>query len=1121
MKCVALTLFTLVLLVTSRDLAAQNWQNIGQVPAPQTRGASAFFFNANEGIIGTGDYYAGGYARLFYTTDGGVTWIGSIMPNMNIKGQVTDVWFRSRKSGWATITEAAYTGWSGLYKSTDAGRSWKLVRQSASPVSVRENSRGVFFTDRGSGGTGIIFSGDDGKTFSVSALNSAPLGIDFLDDLNGYVSSETGTSAPHMRTTDGGVTWNGYPSNYEAWGVFAERASGDFIYAAEKDKATNASISAVNRITKTNNLQMEWSDSAMVITGGIAGFHGCTSTIYAQGQGQKRKLQGFIRSTDNGNTWTPVGGPSNAHDTRFAVTGRGAVVYAFDNFGNIFKTMNGGDGTLRATVAQDLSFRTVQLPRVESRECDSITIPIELQLANCDSARILRVEVLNDPLTELIPLTISNRFIGGAVRDTMRIRFRPQQIATQIFRVRITLEQLDGFTEDTVLEVTVKGLPAKEIFTVGEQSSPNTIDFGKLNICTGDSVRIITLTNIGCGDLNVNNITLTASAFELRSRISPIVLSPTDDRKYLVRFRPKTLGAHGAWLVFHTLEGRDSIRLTGEGIPGQRGLQLTQPTISSSTCDSVEVKLKIRNTSCGRVELNGLTSTVPITVLGFVGKQLESDSTIEVTIRFAPKNAGTQTYSLNVDATIGGAQFDTTLTIQATADAGKLELSSIDRLEFDTVSTCSQVTLPIVLRNTGCATLNVSGSVIDGTDPDFSIAKGLADPTLLRGETDTIWITFKPGSVGQFTKILRVMSNAGERDITLHGFGQDDRGDVVLSFNDVLQTEMCMNQDFTVRINNGSCDDLVIDSIGVSGNDGDFIFPDLSPQGIKVGDAYDLFGQFAPTAPGTRRITVRVYYTDASGHHFKDIDITGIGTSSPPLIASLSADSTMRAKILEDITMPIYVRGIVNGDIQSVEFALGLNTDLLTPKSMSLEGTEMEGARVTAFDIANDSVTVRLTFDTPRRIGEGILGRMQFRTFLTDTMTTSIELLRFSASGSLAKCLATSVQSTQLPSFTLDPECGDQFISEHMSDRVVSIAGIHPNPSTGRITMKLNTPGGMSDATVSVYDASGRVVLEKQIGSSSSRTQDIKLDIPGGAGQYFVRVQSQFGTSTRSVVVRR
>jgi hypothetical protein len=215
------------------------------------------------------------------------------------------------------------------------------------------------------------------------------------------------------------------------------------------------------------------------------------------------------------------------------------------------------------------------------------------------------------------------------------------------------------------------------------------------------------------------------------------------------------------------------------------------------------------------------------------------------------------------------------------------------------------------------------------------------------------------------------------------------------------------------------------------------------------------------------------------------------------------------------------VSGVVNGDIQMVEFALGLNTDLLTPTLMELAGSEMEGATQTMFHVENDSVTVRLEFNPPRTIGEGILGRIEFRSFLTDTMQTKIELLRFSASGSLAKCLATSVQGTQPPTFTLDPECGDQYISDHMSDRLVSIVGIHPNPSTGKITMKLNTPLGISEASVCVYDAAGRVVLEKSIAATKSTSQDVKLDIPGGAGQYFIRVQSAAGTSTRSVIVTR
>src|SRR6476620_480054 len=181
MRSARTLLSLLVLLFTTRLCAQSDWQQIGQVPG-DSRGASAYFFNANEGLIGTGDYFKGGSARIYYTTDGGYNWTTSLMPNLNIKGQVTDIWFKDRTNGWATVTEAAYTGWSGLYKSTDAGRSWKLVRQSQSPVSVRENSRGIYFTDRGSGGTGILFSGDGGKTFSVAAINAAPLGIEFLND---------------------------------------------------------------------------------------------------------------------------------------------------------------------------------------------------------------------------------------------------------------------------------------------------------------------------------------------------------------------------------------------------------------------------------------------------------------------------------------------------------------------------------------------------------------------------------------------------------------------------------------------------------------------------------------------------------------------------------------------------------------------------------------------------------------------------------------------------------------------------------------------------------------------------------------------------------------------------
>src|SRR5688500_8302027 len=93
----------LVLLSSSSAMAQSDWQLLGKVPG-DSRGSAAYFFNANEGLIGTGDYFFGGSARIYFTTDGGASWSGSMMPNLNIRGQVTDIWFKDRQNGWCTIT---------------------------------------------------------------------------------------------------------------------------------------------------------------------------------------------------------------------------------------------------------------------------------------------------------------------------------------------------------------------------------------------------------------------------------------------------------------------------------------------------------------------------------------------------------------------------------------------------------------------------------------------------------------------------------------------------------------------------------------------------------------------------------------------------------------------------------------------------------------------------------------------------------------------------------------------------------------------------------------------------------------------------------------------------------
>jgi hypothetical protein len=631
---------------------AQDWQIVGTLP---WRGSAAYFFNADEGVVGTGAYNFGNTARIYTTTNGGATWDMALLPNQNIQGQVTDIFFRDRQNGWATIAESSLSGWAGLYGTTDGGRNWKLIRQAAFPCGVRQTSRGLFFTDRGVSGTGIIFSPDNGTTFTVSAVNSAPLGIDFIDDLRGFVTAEGIGSGPHMITTDGGSTWNTVTNQAEAWGVAGDARSGNFVYAMEKNSTRPYFESAIEVRRPNGTIDRRWSGKDLAISGGIQAWKGCDPVYYVQGQGGAGGVFGLMRSTDGGMTWVNVGGPTNGSDTRFAVTGRGAVVYAFDGSGNILKTTTGGDGKLRATVKQDIKFSLVNLSAIQARECDSITVPIALTLPLCDSARVVSVEVLEDRQNVLFPLGFSGRFIGSTTaRDTIRLRYRPERTGDESILVRIRLQQRDGYFEDTIITINAKGLPAEERYAVSDLTGTKTIDFGKLNICSGDSSRIITLRNTGCGDLRVQNISIGASAFELRSRIAPLTLGPGDERKYLIRFRPRTLGPHNAWIVFQTRDGKDSINLTGEGIPGTRGITISQSQITATTCDTIDVKIRLHNTSCGEIDIAGLSIPQPLQVVGFSNTIVPSDSTIDVTLRYAPSTTGNQTLTLAIDATIGG-----------------------------------------------------------------------------------------------------------------------------------------------------------------------------------------------------------------------------------------------------------------------------------------------------------------------------------------------------------------------------------------------------------------------------------------------------------------------------------
>jgi hypothetical protein len=370
------------------------------------------------------------------------------------------------------------------------------------------------------------------------------------------------------------------------------------------------------------------------------------------------------------------------------------------------------------------------------------------------------------------------------------------------------------------------------------------------------------------------------------------------------------------------------------------------------------------------------------------------------------------------------------------------------------------------------------------------------------------------------------MTNLGERTVRLHGFGKAGQGELTLAGGGTYEADLCSDTAIAIQVTNSTCDVVRIDSIAVLGNNPeDFVAVDETPRNVAVGEVYTLRGTFAPSQAGPRSATIRVYYSDKDGTHMREITIAGSGIGSSPITASLPVDTTMHAMILEDLTMPIYVQGVSLAPITAVEVTLGLRTDLLTPRALDLTGMVMDGAQIGYFDVKNDSVSFRLEFPTPRIIGQGILAKVLYRTFLTDTMETWVRLLRFDAETNSTACLSTTVQggADQAAYFELDPQCGDQIISGHMRDDLLGlkIESVHPNPSRGRVSLKLDMPASSPSATINVYDATGKIVLTEQIERRNTRVQDVKLNIPGGAGKYYIRAESAAGSSTRAVVVTK
>jgi hypothetical protein len=1122
------------LLGLGRSARAQDWTKVMQLTG--TYGSSAFFFNAREGLIGTGHYSGSIAAQIYYTNDGGTTWQLAQFANPDIRGEVTDIYFRDRQHGWATITESTQTGWSGVYRSTDGGESWTRVKQAGFPVGVRETGRGVFYTDQDAG-AGVVFSSDTGKTWTPVAITETALGIDFMDDSTGFVTRQA-PGAPHLYTTDGGKTWQSITTSSESWTPYADPISRSFFLASELDQLTFTKQTTIVRVPVgawAESKIKDYGDSGL--TGGIAGSHICQSIIYVQGREPATNAPGgIIRSMDVGASWKFVGGPNNINDKRFAVTGRGAVVIAFDDIGGVWRTTDGGDGTLTSSV---LPFVTLMPPNdtVRISLCDSAAIPIILGYRACDSAQISSVAFLNDSLNELRAPAYDNdvRFFSSSRPDSLNILYTPARQRSWTAVLYLTIRQPDGYTEDTIINIPLIALaPPKNVLVFSGTSAHDTINFDSVSICS-DAYQSVTLNNMGCGNLLVNAVTMNGPPFVLASNFQPFTLSTGNSRTFLSHYTPDSVGENRGVLYVANSSGLDSVVLLGTGYSSGQAVSLVaSDSIRSSECDSDEFTVTLKNIACKAFAIDSIVTGIPFRA-GTIPTldSLQPGAIVMLPFTFIPNALGLDTGAIHLIISYPGTgRYDTIFPVIGTGTIGKSAFSvSPNSLDMGTVPICSTATDTLVIYSMGCAGVTVSAS-LDSTN-GFSIVRA-PKSVLASPDSDVVVIGFQPNhSIGKKSANLIFTTSAGTDTVPVSVTVVASGGTVALSVTPNIQALTCQSQPFSISIANSYCDSIAIDSLTLTGaNANDFSLADSLPIALGSDKQTTISGIFTPqdSLASAADVTFAIRETDGTIHD-TTIALLAQGIAVPPIEVALGANS-FSADAGQTVSIPVIATRGSTANMRAFDFYLTMNTDLLTPFASSTNG--FFGTIAPTISVSRamdksrmDTVYIHFQRGADAMLPAGELCEVVCEAYVASALSTGIALhgVEFHDASGSEECLASETVPDTTAEFRLNRACGDTTLAQVLGRGSILLDAISPNPTTGVVTLTFDVPQGYaSDAMLEIYNALGEKLGARQIefpaGATGKQTIDLNVnETPTNDGVRYLRILTSTGYLSAKVML--
>ena len=490
-------------------------------------------------------------------------------------------------------------------------------------------------------------------------------------------------------------------------------------------------------------------------------------------------MNGLWRSMDGGKSWQNIGGPSNYCHTRFSVLGcNGEIVIAYDVYGEIWETTDGGDGSLSEMIPSKDSIT------FSSQYCTPSLDTIIITVQNCnediDTFSFIKITsldsmLLDSGILQILPFQSNPMLLTLNVQDSFTILWSPlNKFKTDTTIHAKVLFWYYSYLNDTTIADT---LQLSFIINMPKSLSyifnASTLNFGSVSSCANHDTTI-NIINTGCDTLWLDNgfpmpwdiLTLNGDTLSY-----PYPIPAGDSISLLVRFIPPDTGIFsnliGLEFTQYNISEISNVELSAQSVPGGSRAKLSFATYSfptRSTCSPPDsVPFTVQNIGCDTLTI------VSDTLIGDAVFNLPShlaigalaaDSSSSCVILFSPLAPGAHSALVVLVLRHADDSMETdTITITGTVidSARNLLAVSDTAIAFPATNFCISDDTTIQITNLGCDSITIWG--VTGATPPFAL-DSLAYPFVLApGASESIAIFFNADSAGAYAATLHVLGS--------------------------------------------------------------------------------------------------------------------------------------------------------------------------------------------------------------------------------------------------------------------------------------------------------------------------------------------------------------------------